>query len=505
MVKLSVSTILSHLQHFMVERVCLALLVMVCSVTVAQAAMSESAFKPCRIDGYAHALACTTLPHDQTDAGQAGFDITVYKAQARVRYPHPAPVVWLPDGISVPTLTRAPAMLGYLSRLRHRHDLLWLVLTPRDSSIRLDCGFATHAASYNERLQRWSGQQLNVRCRPELAKLGGPSAMQPKALATYYAYAMQQLGITQVTVVAEGRGADIASAWHSYQPQMIRYQVLDAPYDRSATHPFLLKAMQADTRWQAVFEHCVRTHNCQHIPFTEDRLWAAVIRALPVQISVKHPASLQPETVVVDQSKLALWTLQILNQPDVAQWLPMVLWHASQGDWKPLTGMLAHHWTRLPTPYHDAWQWVETCTLTPAPPVLATGFHRPLANFLYQQQALWWQRTCVPGAATPVAIDHHVVKRPPTLALAGSHLQAAPVESLTGLGQTVLDVRGVSAGILRSGCAREVVARYFKYMDARYENQSFTPPASADLQASCLTQLPVPKNVLSDYALTSHD
>ncbi len=465
----------------------------VCSLSVVSAAWGQQtlAFNDqCRIPHYAFTLNCLTLPAN-TLGEQSHFDVQVYKVDARVRYPKPTPVIWLPDGLGMVPTERAPLMLSTLSRLRNFREFIWLEFKPAKNKPTLTCQTeAELKPSFQKRLYRLNDIELITQCTNTIQAFGGVKQVDYHALAQTYERMAQQLNLQQVTVVAEGRGALIANAWQTIAPKRIAFAVFDSPPRLPDAQEALLQAEANAQALQKVFSACEAEKRCRDQFKHQEADWLALQKSLPVTTRVKDPITLKSTDLTITNDMLAMWTGQLLRNPNKSRYLPLFLTHAVAGNWQPFIGTLTYPWQKDIGPVNHALAIAEQCAYrgqTEADNTQKNSLS-PLANWFYQSDLARSQAMCA-GLERyhPQTLTWQASKQMPTLVLMGLANPAIDPNWQNTATHTVIQAPGAGHGVLNHACTRDVIVRYFKWQD-----DSASGGKTKAFEADCLLKLPYP-------------
>lgn len=438
-------------------------------------ATQAHALSSCRISGYPYAIDCETVVVN----AKVPLQITLYKVAARVRYPAPEPVIWIADSIAMPASHRAPAIIQLLSRLRNQRDLLWLEFSRAAATTDKDCKASTQA-TLPARLHLQPPSTQRAACTRWLQQPDHLHALTTTEIARQYEAAARQLGLQQVTLVTEGRGAWIARDWQQIAPGRIRLQIHDSP-PHTAAPSLVASANRQSQMLQQLLSACAVDNHCRQHGMHRTETFEKLFQQLPVTLTVRDPYTLQSTRLVLEAPQFAYWLGQILQVPTRSQYLPAALQLAAQGDWQPWLGLIVHYWNRQPDTVDDALATGSVCanrqteTLPPPQTTLATWLYRHMQTY---QQQLCAGLPELPRSAAPSNTPSAI----PTLVLT-AQASAAPIAP----GTVTLVVPGAGATVFSHGCAKDVIARFY-----RMALHGPWPAVAATLQAECLTQVPPP-------------
>ncbi|MDP8566358.1 hypothetical protein [Methylophilus aquaticus] len=451
------------------------------------------AFTPCRISGFSYAIECTTLVVESSVSHQSLFDVRVFKVAARVRYPLPSPLIWIPSSLSVSPTARAPFMINSLSRIRNKRDLIWIELTPHASGLRNHCGWSKPWNSLSFRLDRFAHPEYLASCQTELKTLGVLDELTPETLAGYYEAVAKQLNLTKVTIFAEQAGAEIASAWQQQSPGRVLFQVMDNPSEARAPSSLMAQAVAIDRKLQAIDTQCRRSGQCASDALGLQQAFSQLRTQLPTLVTVQSPYTFAEESITFTAPFLVYALQQQLNLTEQSQWLPNVFHQANQGNWLPLYQLIAGQWTRRLPQVNDVFYLAEQCidwqTFTDNTAV-APAHPSFLVNWIYQQLKQRYQTLCQSSPKLMHQPIKHKTQPPPQLILRGGLWSVGqndtPLESTL-----LLHVPGVEH-VFSYGCAKEVIARYVNVVDKQLQTGKAVSVRQTEIEAECLLNMPLP-------------
>lgn len=441
----------------------------------------------CRIEGYAYAIDCIEF----ATQNENDFDVTVFKVSATVRYPHPEPIIWIPDGLVLNASERAPSMIATLSRVRSQRDFLWLELQSPQKKILQACNPDTHLtqlkiADMANRIDPLQSPELLMSCKKSIAQLNDMNQFSYESIAKVYENTRKKLGLQQVVVVAEGRGAAIALAWQQLAPEAIRFSVLDSPVFYKLDFN-IEQAVSQENALKAVFNACRKSVRCNKSYPNPQGDFLTIIEKLPQTISVKDPLTLQTTTLEMTDQLFLQGMQFLLRTPSRAKTLPMLLASARSGDWQPFIGMLSVGWAKKNNEANFGLYLLETCNRFDESEAARAQDLNNLATWFFQTDQKRLQAMCGNTQARGIK---SAVFHTPSLVLTGGVNPARQKTLSFFKNKTVIDAKNAGANLLGYGCTKDVVYRYFKALDSA-ENQA-SPPDLKKMDATCITKIPYP-------------
>ncbi len=450
--------------------------------------VSQASFaKACRISNYAYEIDCIKLDY----LNKNDFDVTVFKVSATVRYPRPEPIIWIPDGLVIQPTERASSMIAVLSRVRGKRDFLWIDLQSPQKDTLQACNpdaYITELkiANISNRLDPFHSPDMLMNCQKNIAQLKDKNAFSYENIAAVYESMRKKLGVKQVVVVAEGRGAEIALAWQQLAPEAIRFAVMDSPVFNKLDFN-IEQAVSQENALMAVFNACQKSTQCQKNYPNPQHDFLSILEKLPQTVSVQDPLTLQNTSFVMDD-QLFLQAMQVLlRAPSRAKSLPMLLSSAQSGDWQPLVGMLSVGWFRRNNVANFGLYIIESCKKFDESETGRAQGLNSIATWFFQVGQNRLRGMCGETQSIPV---NSTVFHAPSLVLSGG-VNPTRQKSLPPFKyKTVVDAKNAGANLLGYGCTKDVVYRYFKALDA-VEDTAFSPELKS-LDANCITAIPYP-------------
>lgn len=442
--------------------------------------------KECRIEGYSYAIDCIELRAQD----ERGFSINVFQVPATVRYPHPEPIVWIPDGLVLKPSERAPTMISMLNRVRGQRNLVWLEIEHPQKNTLLACNPDLYppkfkVANISNRIDPLHSDEILENCKNKL-QLVDANVFTYENIAANYEYSRKKLGLKQVIVVAEGRGAEIALAWHRLAPDSIRFAVLDSPSIYKYGYS-ISQATAQDRSLQAVFLGCQQSETCNKNNPNLAEVFLTITKSLPQTISLKDPLTMQSASFIMDES-LFLQSIQfLLRSPSRAKTLPLLLSKAHGGDWQPFVGMLSMGWYRKMNGANLGLYMIETCKRYDASEADMTHGLAGISAWFFNAEQNRLNRLC--GAHNNIAQKISTPFNAPVLILSGGVNPSNHQDFSMFQHKTLLHVKNAGASLIGYGCTKDVVYRYFKAVE--HFNSKILPDDKS-LEASCITQIPYP-------------
>jgi len=466
-----------------------AALVMSAAPSSAGAALTE-----CRVPGIRNSVLCGVVQRALDPARPAGtvIDVHYVVVPAMARRKLADPVFLLAGGPGQSAIGVAPQMLGLVSRLNNRRDIVFVDQRGTGLSAPLNCA-DTRREPLAEQADPQRQQQQIEACRTALLKLPYIKARADLGLFTT-TIAVQdldavrrQLGAAQVNLVGVSYGTRAALEYQRQFPAQVRRSVLDAvaPPDMALPVSFSTDGQAALDAWLAACEAepaCARNHPALRAD------WHALLRKLPLAAAAAHPLTGQPERFVLTRQMVLAAVRSALYVPAVAAALPAAIGDAARGRLEPLLGLNALLASRKGVQLAMGMHFSVVCAEDMPRAAHATDV--PGADFGTEQMELYgkvcanWPRGDVPAAFYTVAPS-----RSPALLLSGGLDPATPprhgARMARALGPNAVHVVVANAGhgVMAIGCARDVV---YRFIDAGDD------AAAVAVDAGCLKAVPRP-------------
>ena len=450
------------------------------------------AFEPCRIEGHSFEIECAKLPtksvqHDS----EIDLNLHIYRVSPVVRYPLPEPIVWIPDNIAMDVNKRAPGMISALRRMRNDRAFVWLEIQGAKDNTVLNCArehqgkLAESTPSIVNRINYFHDPVFLKQCQEQLQH-SDIRHFNAQQIAKHYELMRQSLGLKQVVIMTEGRGANIATAWQKIAPQAIKFQIFDSPI----YHPTANSAQRAE-QLQLVFNKivakCQQHLNCKtQYPNTQQD-FDHVIRSLPMSIVVNDPLTGEKTTVNLDEELLYLSMINILSSPSRAKYLPLLLSKMANQDWQPFIGFLSLGWSKQKPDFNSGLFLAEQCLQADIATTVETK------NWFYKVEQSRLKRLCGAFSDQLASVKKEKISEvnTPTLIFLGG-LNPFSQQSFQFLKQhTLVYVPEAGGGILGYGCAKDIAYRF-----AKLQTKGHLKVTAKDLEASCLTDIPFPTMAL---------
>jgi len=451
------------------------------------------AFEPCRIDGYAFEIECQSVNvQTETNLSENNIQLQVYRVNALVRYPLPEPIFWIPNDIGVDANKIAPTMISALSRIRNHRDFLWMTMQRESGAPVIDCEseFTQKSGllSIRQRIDTFSDEQFLHHCQVKVNAVKLQS-FSDTAIANHYEKVRQTLGIKQVVLFTEGRGANIALAWQKIAPKVVKFQVFDSPILVNEGSSYR-SALQAQSVMDYTIQACLQNARCQAVNPTTNQDFSNINKQLPIQLTVNDPLTGASEQLMMDELLFYKIILNLLQSPSHTALLPTLLTSASKGDWQPIIGVLSLSWSKRRSTFNHGLYLASQCANYDAKP------SEKNEQWFYQMQRKRFNQLCrfaqqdPPQAVEQELIDQQRTVRTPTLLLTGD-LNPYGLSDFAFLShRTQLKVANVGFGVLSYGCSRDVIYQYFKLQNKAYEHAK---PVQLNQLPDCLNRIPYPR------------
>jgi len=445
---------------------------------------------PCRVSGIRHEVLCGQVQRALDPARPEGVKIDVHyvvvPALARRKLPDPLFVLAGGPGQSATAL--AGSVLPLFARLNNRRDIVLVDQRGTGRSAPLVCDDARH--------QRVADQAdperqllLLLQCREQLRKLPygdlrfftTPIAMQDLDAVR------RELGAERINLVGGSYGTRAGLDYLRQFPQAVRRMVLDgvAPPDMVLPASFSTDGQAA---FDAMLAGCEADVACQRSHPGLRAEWTGWLKRLPLSVTVQHPLSGQPETLVLTREMALAAVRGPLYSPVLAQALPEAIHEASNGRVQALltlgSGLSARKSTALAMGMHFSVVCAEDV------PRLAQSTDAPGADFGTEGAQLY-QRVCAdwPRGELPAAFYTLPASASPVLLLSGGLDPATPprhgarVARALGPKARHVVVPQAGHGVMSLGCMPEVMQRFFDADD---------DAAALAVDARCAQSIPRP-------------
>lgn len=428
----------------------------------------------CRIPDYPHEIECGTLKVKNDSTGTVDH-IAWRRVEARARYPHADPVVWIPGGLGVDATDRAPSVINMLSRLNNSRDLIWIDILGSGNSLPFQCARPMRG-DIREKIDIFSNPQTLKNCHDEIKKRGGLKQFSYIKLAQHFEQLRQELKLNKVNVIADGVGGNVALAWHALAPSAIRSMVLDSPPSLDQ-NPVIQRAKSYAQLLTDINHACQLDNDCHTYHPNSNQYLNLILSNLPQEVALINPHTGIKERLIIDEDLFAQVLMNILRSPARAAALPNVLHAASEGNWQPLIGLGALSWAKLNTKFSNGLWLASFCENNLAHPNIQINGD---AQWFYRMQLKRFNSLCY------VKSDNNQKYMIPLntsiliLSPLADPLAAAEWENQNNL--KLIRVPGAASAILSLGCARDIAYRFI--------TEPSTKRNSAD--ETCLTDFPFP-------------
>jgi len=458
------------------------------------AAGAEAQTVPCRVVGIPTEVRCGSVhrPLDPAHAEGTTIDVHYVVVPATARRKLPDAVWLLAGGPGQSAIAAAASVLPLLARLNNRRDIVFVDQRGTGRSAPLECE-DPRGLPLAEQVDPQVQEQRLLRCRERLARLpwlGGEAGL--RYFTTWIAMqdleaVRQQLGGAPVNLVGGSYGTRAALDYMRQYPQGVRRVVLDGVTPPDMALP---AASSADSQaaFEAMLAACEAEPACANA-FAHLRAdWAAMLRSLPLPVTVADPLSGSVERLMLTREMLLELVRGLLYQPVIASALPAALHEASQGRLQGLLGLASLAQGRRGTPLAMGMHLCVVCAedvprMAGSPQVAGADFGTGFAAG-YARICENWPRGDVPAAF--FAVPPSAV---PVLMFSGGADPATPprhaARVAAALGPKALHVVVPNAGhgVMGIGCARDLI---FRFVDAGSDAEALA------LDAECAKHIPRP-------------
>ena len=267
------------------------------------------------------------------------IDVQYIVVPAMARNKLPDPVLFLAGGPGQSAIDIAGAVMGRLTRLNNRRDLVFVDQRGTGRSAPLQCP-DDDRKSLAGSMGKDSQFETLDRCRAKLQALPyGDLRQFTTTIAMQDMDAVrEQLGVDQWNVIGGSYGTRAALEYLRQFPSHVRRTVIDgvAPPDM-----VLPESFSADNHaaLEGVFKGCDENKACAaRYPKLREE-WTALLASMPKQVTLTHPITGEPEQLTLGRYTLLSLVRSPLYGPSAAALLPAAIHEASQGRFGPLMGI----------------------------------------------------------------------------------------------------------------------------------------------------------------------
>lgn len=471
-----------------------------------QPAGSTDPTRPCRLAGWPNELRCGTVQRALDPAAPQGPQIEVHYlvVPSKSRSKFPDPILLLAGGPGQSAIQVAPKVIGSLSGLNNRRDLVFIDQRGTGRSAPLVCPDRRNIPLATL-LESGATERALQECKAALEKLPHGDLRQYGTTVAMQDFdaVRQALGVERWNLIGVSYGTRAALEYQRQFPQAVRRTLLDGVAPPDMALPW---SMSTDTHaaLQALLADCAGEARCAaRFPQLAQR-WAETLRKLPATVTLSHPVSGVPESVRIDRENALRLVRVPLYVPALRAALPAALDAAAQGRWDSLAGLSAgmggHGEDRLSEGLHFS---VVCAEDLPRMRDGLPGSARPAASSGYAElDGAFYGRVCAqwPRAAVPEAFYSIPPARTPVLLLSGGADPVTPPRHGDRIAQALgSKARHVVAphlghGVMRTACLREPLLRFF---------QAETDEAALQIATDCVQRIPAPTAFLPATAAVS--
>ena len=456
-------------------------------------AQAQGQLQPCRLRGLAHEALCGRLQRPLDPARPQGPQIELRYAvlPALARHKKPDPVFFFAGGPGQSAIDLAGPLGALYARLLNRHDLVLIDQRGTGRSAPLTCEPDDPGLPLADTLDPKRQVAQLAACRERLQKLPhGDLRFYTTTIAMQDADAVRQaLGAERIDVVGASYGTRAVLEYLRQFPQQVRRAVADgvAPPDM-----VLPAAFSADNQraLDAMFEACEKEAMCSRRHSGLRKRWQGLLSGLPRAVSIAHPMTGRPETLMLSRELLLSMVRLPLYAPSLASALPQAIDAATQGRFEGLAALAsAMQGPRKETAIAQGMHFSVVCSEDM--PRLAHGpTEAPGADFgdtfaaQYREVCAGWPRGAVPPAF------YRIPPAPAaTLLLSGGLDPATPPRHAQrvaeALGPKARHVVAANAGhgVMAIGCMRDLL---FRFIDAETDDEALK------LDMRCVEAIPRP-------------
>lgn len=448
------------------------------------------AAETCRIENYAFEIPCgivqTSVLSNDSKKSKHFFELRYYQVPAKVRYPKPEPILWIPDGIAQYNTDRAPAMISTLSRMRNARDFLWL--ESRSTGLSAIGCQDTQVLQLTETLQRYRNPDWLNDCKRKLDRFGGEKVLSYEQIAADYERLLIQLDVKKVILVVEGRGYEVYRAWLKHSPHRFKAVIIDSPIMMD-TQSIQRRNQHIASRYASIVARCRLSSACQQKYALEDNPIQVLSQHLPQEIRVVDPLSGHMSTTNLDEEILVSLFSIAMSQPSRSAMIIKAIDQAKQGQWQLFFNLAGLSNSRRLSTFEHGSNIVEQCHAYPLSANVgqehehSTGLFTSLSKIETKKLIKLCHRMGLNPANKPDQAQSKVNSQNPTLVLRGALNKATSFDETVHNRLKQVIVPNSESPILGYGCARDVLYYFIKQID------DGKPFGSIDLDVSCLQSI----------------
>ncbi len=444
-------------------------------------------FSPCRIEGYSFEIECDNVQATSSTAvNTLDIRMNIFQVNAIVRYPHPEPIFWIPDNLGVNITKRAPAMISALRRLRNDRNFLWVDFKLPNNQAIIACDDAVEATlTLDSKIDYFYQDAFLKQCQNKLKPLDFHHFSDEK-IAQHYEFVRKKLGIAQVVVMAEGKGANIAIAWQKISPNAIKFQMFDSPIFDEDDLPNA-RALKTQAILNEVMLRCETNPECHAQNPNISSAFKEILTTLPLKVKVKDPMIGKEVSIIMDEPLFYLAMSNFLSSPNRAIYLPTIFTALLNNDWQPLIGLLSLNWAKQKPTFNDGLMLAEQCLVAEKYP--KKNVENQPKNWFYRMELNRLNKLCHVFYDQFLQVNFQPQQTifTPTLLLIGGQTLSVNRNDNFLKQHTRVFVPNAGFGILGYGCAKDIMYRY-----AKQQVKQAGVVTDKILDADCLTNIPLP-------------
>jgi pimeloyl-ACP methyl ester carboxylesterase len=472
--------------------VAVAILAALASGKHARAAADPAAapLKPCRVAGVKTEVQCGEVLRPLDPARPDGVKIAVHYlvVPALARRKLPDPVFFLAGGPGQSAIRVAPLVLGNMTRLNNRRDLVFVDQRGTGQSAPLECKDERHLPLAQQVDAKRRDAQL-AQCLAELKKLPyGDLRFFTTVLASQDLDAVRQaLGADKINLVGGSYGTRAALDYARQFPGAVRRNIIDgvAPPDMVLPASFSTDGQAA---FDAMLAACEQELACARAHPKLRANWAELLAGLPRSIVVSHPMTGEGEQITLTRETVLSLVRLPLYSPVLASALPQAIEDAAlRGRFEGLMGLGGGTGQRKALELAMGMHFSVVCAedypkLGQAADLPGKDFGKDFAQ-IYQTACAIWPRGQVPAEFYTIA-----PASAPTLLLSGGIDPATPPRHAQRVAQALgpkaqhVVVANAGHGVMNLGCMRDVLVKFIEAQD----------DAGLKVDAACATRIPRP-------------
>ena len=317
--------------------------------------LGEKELESCHLPNFRQEVLCGdhTVFEDRAAASGRELEIRFAVLPAVGENPLADPVVIFAGGPGQAAMEMAPFIRQVFNEISESRDIVLIDQRGMGSSAALDCEAAREVAEQELDLGPQEVEELTrTTIRQCLDQWDADVTLYTQDLANEDIHEiLLALGYDKVNLFGASWGTRSALLYAHRYPEHVRTVVLDGALPPENMAP-LHAAMDGDRALKALFAACAADLACHDaFPALEDEFRRALDRLGPSgdpatgtgaegsRITVPHPFTGEPESVVLTPQTFGGLLRNILYSPELSRVIPWIIHRAADGDYRPLVGV----------------------------------------------------------------------------------------------------------------------------------------------------------------------